>query len=221
MKKIILIIIVSLSFSYLMQGQNSQYIYKRSEGETAKQFVNKYFDSDEYTYGHDVIEGYWGDESKGKKIMVILDSPIIEEYDRTTLLIFQPVGDGENYILIPSNDIGEVGVYISTVLSVFFYDLDDDNVKELFIIQHGEVRVATVLESEDENGEIVEHHTTACCEDIYETTILRQKEKYTNDYLPLVESVSHYDDTEHLDLSGLETAGAVKNKIEAFKNKNK
>ena len=218
MKKFIVIMAV-LSFSFFTKGQDSQYIYKRNSEETAEQFVNKYFDSDNYTYGHDVIEGYWGDESKGQKIMAILDSPIIEEYDRATLLVFQPVGDGENYILIPSNDIGGVGVYLSSVLSVFFYDLDDDNIKELFIIEHGEMRADVVIEVEDENGEITEEHTTACCDDIYETTVLKQKKKYTNDYLPLLENITYDSQFEHLDLSGLETAADVKARIEAFKNK--
>lgn len=216
MKKVFLLLLV-LSFSYFIKAQDSQYFYTRNQGESAEQFVNKYYNPDDYAYAHGVIEGDWGDESKGEKIMVILDSPIIDEYDRSTLLIFQPVGDGKNYILIPVNGLGEVGIYMSGVESMFFYDMDDDGSKELFIIEHGELRVDTVIEEEDENGKMIEYHTTACCEDIYETTIFKQKRKFTNGYLPLVESFA-YDD-EYLDLSGLETAGEIKNKIKDFKNK--
>ena len=219
MYKWILVLIITLSVSFNLMGQNAQYIYKRVIDESPADFVHRYFSEDDYDYSHDILEGYWGDESKGKKIMAIIDSPIIEVYDKATLLVFQPVGDGENYILILSNEIGEVGMYQSSILSVFFYDLDDDDTKELFIIEHGEMRALVTLEEEDEDGNIVEHQTTACCDDIYETKVFQQKKGFLEEYLPLIEDIIYNNEYEELNLEGAATADEVKEKIVEFKNK--
>lgn len=211
----ILLLIIFLSLPLMSMAQVSNYLYKRDQHASAEAFVNQYFPLDDYTYVHDVIEGNWGDESKGEKIIAIIDAPIINQYDRITLLVFQPVGDGESYILIPYNEIPGVGLYLTNIRSVFFYDLDDDGFKELFILKHGEARVEVEIESEDENGEFTRHKTTGCCEDIYETTILRQKIGYENNFLGIIEDTNY--ESKSLDLSGLETAAAVKDKIENFK----
>lgn len=215
----ILVLAIVFFASFTMMAQHSQYIYKRLADESPSDFVHRYFPEGDYDYSHDILEGYWGDESKGKKIIAVIESPMIEVYDKATLLIFQPIGDGENYILILSNEVGDVGVYQSSVISVFFYDLDDDDVKELFLVEHGELRVHVTLDEEDENGNIIEYETTACCEDIYETKVLRQKKGFTEEYLPMVENIIQNNEYEYLDLDGAANAGEVKAKIAEFKNK--
>jgi hypothetical protein len=222
MYKWILVLIIAFFVSFTLVGQNAQYIYNRIADESPTDFVHRYFPEGDYDYSHDILEGYWGDESKGQKIMAVVESPMIEVYDKATLLIFQPVGDGENYILILSNEVGDVGdvdIYQSSVISVFFDDLDDDGVKELFVMEHGELRVQVTLEGEDEDGNIVEHETTACCEDIYETKVFQQKKGFTEEYLPLVENIIYNNEYEYLNLEGAETAGEVKEKIAEFKSK--
>ncbi|MGK0391268.1 MAG: hypothetical protein ACI94Y_004030 [Maribacter sp.] len=119
MYKWILVLIIALSISFTMVGQNAQYIYKRAMDESPTDFVHRYFPEVDYDYSHDILESYWRDEFKGEKIMAVVESPMIKVYDKATLLIFQPVGDGENYILILSNEVGDIGVYESSVISVF------------------------------------------------------------------------------------------------------
>jgi hypothetical protein len=102
---------------------------------------------------------------------------------------------------------------------VFFYDLDDDSTKELFIVEYGEMRVQITLEEEDENENIVEHETTACCEDIYKTKVFQQKKGFMEEYLTLIRNIVCNGEYEYPNLEGADTAGEVKEKIAAFKSK--
>ena len=81
------------------------------------------------------------------------------------------------------------------------------------------MRVHVTLEEEDENGNVVEYETTACCEEIYETKVFQQKKGFTEEYLPLVENIIHNNEYEYLDLENAATAGEVKEKIAEFKNR--
>ncbi len=220
MKTIIQVSIFCFLFSFFRlpaNGQVVKYLFERLPDESPSEFVDRHLPdyADQSSKAHQVIEGYWGDESKGKKIMAFYNDPMIEEYDRATMVVFQPVGDGKHYILIISNEIGTPGTYYEGVESVFFLDVDDDGFKELFVLEKGASRVPVIMEEEDDAGNVKEIHTSACCEDDYNTVIFEQIQDGYGGFYPLVKLIG----ITECDLGGLDTAIRVKEKVfECLKN---
>ena len=69
--QLILTTVLLLFSSINLSAQNDTYLYSRNDGESAKAFVERHMTGDfegAMQATHDVIEGNWGDESKGKKI---------------------------------------------------------------------------------------------------------------------------------------------------------
>ena len=202
-----------LSFSSFTQ--QSVYIFEREEGESANDFVERslYELFDPETVIHPVLEGYWGDESKGKKIMAFYNSYMIEGYGRASMVVLQPTGNGRSNIPIFYNDLGVNSRYYEGILSVFYLDVNQDGIKELGILEKGGNRVATTVEYMNDDGEMVEEETTACCEYEYWTSVIEQSVEDNGWFLPLVKHAILPDD---LELYGLETAGEIKAAIKAF-----
>lgn len=213
-KSLLLISLCLIGLS--LTAQSHKYLYERKSGESANDFVERHlkgFHSSDIAT-HDVLEGAWGDESKGKKIMAFYSLGLMQEYDDATMAIFQPIGDGKNYILILSNEFARPGTYYQGIISVFFMDINADGYKELFLLEKGESRVGVTLESENEAGETVYHETTACCEDAYDTIILEQLRDEALGFLPYIKACEN---CEKWDFEGLENASAIKKKITAAK----
>lgn len=210
------VIFFLLSIANILHAQQSKYLYERKAGESADNFVARHLPDYHVkdNMAHQVIEGIWGDASKGKKIMVCYTIPMIEEYDRATLVIFQPVGDGKHYIMILSNHIGTPGRYYQGVESIFFMDVNEDGARELCLIERGEIRVPIELEEEDENGKIKKVQTTACCEDEFNTIILEQVKDSENRFLPIVSEINLPDGV----IGQEDTAKKVKEQIKLYQN---
>ncbi len=202
-----------------LHAQQSKYLYERKAGESAERFVARHLPDYHVKENiiHQVIEGTWGDVTKGKKIMAFYAAPMVQEYDRATLVIFQPVGDGKNYIMILSNQIGLPGRYYHGVESVFFMDVNEDGAKDLCIIEKGEIRVSIELEEEDENGNVTMVETTACCEDEFNTVILEQVKDGENRFLPIVSEVNLPDGV----IGQEKTAAEVKEQIKKHQDSQK
>lgn len=211
---------VFLLFSSInLSAQNDSYLYSRNEGESAKAFVERHMTGDfEETMQatHDVIEGNWGDESKGKKIMAFYNGVFTGENYDAVMVIFQPVGDGKNYIISFYEGLGGLGRYYNGVISVFFMDVDNDGAKELFLIEKGEVRVPITFDVQNEDGEWVTEETTACCDDVFYTRVIRQMKMEKVGFLPnyLNDRISS-----DLELYNLENAVEVKAAVQAYLDK--
>ena len=126
------------------------YLYSRNKNETADSFVNRHISNYQYELQeHPIVEGYWGDESKGKKIIAFYTIYHDHHYQSGELLIFQPVGDGTNYVLSKTY-LGHYERYNFGVISVFFMDVDENGSKELCVIQRGS-NIDQELENVEEN----------------------------------------------------------------------
>jgi hypothetical protein len=218
MKYIWYIISICTLFTYYSQAQHSPYLFQRQASEDATTFVQRYMNAlyDDIDLLHTVIEGYWGDESKGKKIVAFTSLPLLQEYDKATMLVFQPIGDGKHYIVSLYNDLNYPGLYYSGIASVFFVDANDDGHKELFVLEAGEVRVATTIYEEGDDGNITSYETTACCEEVYATNIIEQVYYGQGNFLPVFR---YYETPAHWDFDDLSTAGKVKAALRNFKQK--
>jgi len=202
------------------QAQNTSYLYQRQTNESATNFVQRYMADtyNEHDLMHQVIEGYWGDVSKGKKIVAFTNLPLLDEYDKATMLIFQPLGDGKSYSVYLYNELHFPGVYYGGIASVFFADANADGHKELFILEAGEVRAATTITEKDENGNEITYETTACCEEVFSTSIVEQVYYDGQIFLPMFR---YHEIPAHWDFDDLSTAGAVKVALRKFQQQNK
>ncbi|MCT4640213.1 MAG: hypothetical protein N4A72_21125 [Bacteroidales bacterium] len=212
-----LIIVPLLTIFTASFGQPDKYLFERLPNETANDFVYRHL-TDNYNMAelHPVLEGYWGDTSKGKKIMTFVDDcSICNENKSISLMVFQPVGDGKNYILITYNDLGGVGVYNTIIESLFYYDVDKNGSKELVIIQSGEVRVYGTIEDVDEDGNTVLRSTSSCCENIYDTVILEQSRDGTIGFLPHLNNITY--DLNLGNMEHLKNADEVKKVLSAHR----
>jgi hypothetical protein len=200
-----------------LSAQHDAYLYSRIEGESAKAFVQRHFGEYEGSMQqHDPIEGFWGDESKGKKIMAFYSGFLEEDYYEGTMLIFQPVGDNKNYILSLYKDLNNPGRYYEGVISVFFMDVDNDGYKELFLIEKGGVRVPVTIEHLGDDGEIIAEETTACCEYEYTTEIIRQLK---NDNRSFLSVYAYHEIMQSLELNNFDNAVEVKQAVREYLNK--
>ena len=141
-------------------AQLDKYLYSRKVGESATDFVERHL-TDFRSYmmeSHGVIEGFWGDESKGKKIIAFFHTNIETEYVKGTVAIFQPVGDGKNYILMYYEGLGGAAAHYKGVISVFFFDANRDGSKELFVLELGYDKIPEVIEQVDENGKVEKYN---------------------------------------------------------------
>ena len=195
-------------------SQINNYIFERKPNELATVFFERHFE-DFCGISHSIQEGYWGDESKGKKIVVFCACPIIDKYNKESILVFQPIGDGINYLLMPM-DREQIGVYSDEILSVFYLDANMDGYKELFMLIKGVVRTHVAIEETDEQGITTEHITLACCEDIYQTVIIEQSKYLDGRFLPVIE---YFSIENECDFEGFKTADEVKARLEEYLEK--
>lgn len=203
----ILLIIIGLN----TKAQSSQYLFERKVGESTDLFIKRHLNEYSQYIDHKVIEGFWGDESKGKKIMAFYSENLVKEgYDRSTMIVFQPIGDGKNYIMLLFHHLGNTGVYHQGIISLFYYDVNKDGYKELVLLEKGENRAIITLEEINEEGEIVQIETTACCEETYNTIVIEQVNNKDNHFFPLLKE---FEFDSEIDLSELKTAIEIKKAI--------
>lgn len=157
----------------LLSSTLSAQILTRQSNESPSAFIERCFSFsvEEITEIHPVIEAVWG-ATKQKKILFFKPS----EADYSTLegIVLEPFGKSNQYIVIRLGILDNIGIYQTSITSVFFEDENKDGFKDLFILLKGEIRVSAELEEEDENGNIIIHKTTACCDDIYSTSVYTQ-----------------------------------------------
>jgi hypothetical protein len=205
-KTIVLLMFFLITTNCISQINN--YLFERGSNESATEFIERHFEGF-CDLSHTVLEGYWGDESKGKKIVAFFDCPVKEQYSAGSVIVFQPVGDGKNYLPM-SLDIEQTGRYKDEIVSVFYFDANNDGIKELFVLIKGAIRTPVTLEEEDEDGNVKEYQTTACCEDIYRTEIIEQPSYLQEGFLPVID---YFYLENECDFEGLKTADEVKIKM--------
>ena len=171
-----------------VHAQLNSYVFERLPTESVGKFASRVLGdyAAEPNQTHRAIEGYWGDESKGKKIMAFTGRGF-SEYKRSAMVVFQPVGDGKNYVAWIYEGIGDIGAYYEGVISLFYMDVDSSGIKELVILEKGGDREMVVFEEYDDDGELVEFESSACCVDAFNTVIIKQVQGEDDEFLPLLE----------------------------------
>lgn len=115
---------------------------------------------------HGIIEGKWGDTLNASKIVAFYRKPG-SEGNETKAIILQAISNGV-YKKLKFDPWFGIGVYpeTSTIVSVFFYDVDDNGLKELIIVESGAIRCSTEIVRYNEETKKDETITVgASCED--------------------------------------------------------
>jgi len=181
-------------------------VYERNPAQDINDFVAEVMPkSDSYLCSHQPIEGFWGDESWGEKI-VFFYSDSLDNY----VVVLQPVGkEKQQYAIINKVSVG-IGAHPqnSKVISVFFDDVLGNGTNELLIL------------TEAQEEEVVEEkeNKVATTKSIYETHILQQVKDETSFQL-LVNEIYPIDSglgLEKLDLYNLKNAWEVRAALKKF-----
>jgi hypothetical protein len=133
-------LILFIFFTFSAFGQE---IYLRNKGESIEAFINRSFPETNDNIVHEIIEGKWGDTTSAQKIVVFYKDGDLDEIEKKAIVL--QLISGYRYKRLEFTYSFGIGAAPNTsaIESVFFYDSNENGLKELIVIGLGVFRCYT------------------------------------------------------------------------------